>query len=239
MNAATADRPKCMTPLAGKPLLEWQLEALHEAGVDDIAVVCGYKAEVIAAAPLPFAFQQIINPFWASSNMVSSLLCAAKWAKAEACLVSYSDIVYSPGHVTSLLGSGWPVAITYDTLWRALWERRFQNPLADAESFRQEGGRLLEIGKKAQRIEDIQGQYMGLIKVEPEGWEAVSRICADLGEAVAGTDMTTLIGYLLEKNIPVAAVPVAGKWCEVDNQNDLALYERLSQCRDWSHNWRE
>ena len=130
-----------------------------------------------------------------------------------------------------------PIGITYDTQWKSLWEQRFSDPLADAETFREKDGRLLEIGKKTQRIEEIQGQYMGLITLHTAGWKAIEQVCADLGEATAKTDMTALIQLLLEKGILVAAVPVDGKWCEVDSQKDLALYERMLRNHGWSHDW--
>jgi len=45
---------------------------------------------------------------------------------------------------------------------------RFADPLADAEIFRiNAAGQLLEIGGKTTRIEDIEGQYVGLLKFTP------------------------------------------------------------------------
>ncbi len=38
----TGDRPKSMVPLAGKPILEYQIEWLRESGVTDLVVACGY-----------------------------------------------------------------------------------------------------------------------------------------------------------------------------------------------------
>jgi len=43
----TGDKPKCMVPLAGKPILEHQIEWLREGGVKDVVVACGYLAAVI------------------------------------------------------------------------------------------------------------------------------------------------------------------------------------------------
>jgi len=43
----TADRPKPMIRVAGKPILEYQMEWLREQGVTNVVVLCGYKAEVI------------------------------------------------------------------------------------------------------------------------------------------------------------------------------------------------
>lgn len=43
----TNDRPKPMVAVAGKPILEYQVEWLREQGVSDIVMCCGYRAEAI------------------------------------------------------------------------------------------------------------------------------------------------------------------------------------------------
>ncbi len=43
----TSDRPKSMVLLAGKPILEYQIEWLREGGVTDVVVACGYLHEAI------------------------------------------------------------------------------------------------------------------------------------------------------------------------------------------------
>ncbi len=43
----TSDRPKSMVDLAGKPILEHQVEWLREGGVTDLVVSCGYLHKVI------------------------------------------------------------------------------------------------------------------------------------------------------------------------------------------------
>ena len=78
----TADKPKCLVELAGKPLLRWQYDALRQAGTERILVVRGYLAQRLTPAAIglePDAFENVENPCWAKSNMLSSLLCAATW----------------------------------------------------------------------------------------------------------------------------------------------------------------
>jgi choline kinase len=106
MKSLTDEHPKCLVELRGKPLLEWQLESLRAAGISDIAVVTGYKREVLAERGL----SEFHNPRWAETNMVSSLACAESWLQGEPCIVSYSDIFYSPVAVQSLINSDarWP-----------------------------------------------------------------------------------------------------------------------------------
>ncbi|MBW3589752.1 MAG: nucleotidyltransferase family protein [Actinobacteria bacterium] len=43
----TDDRPKAMVEVAGSPIVEHQIRWLHDNGVDDIVISCGYRAEVM------------------------------------------------------------------------------------------------------------------------------------------------------------------------------------------------
>ena len=43
----TEDRPKPMIHLAGKPILQYQVEWLRQGGVTDIVMLCGYRWEAI------------------------------------------------------------------------------------------------------------------------------------------------------------------------------------------------
>jgi len=43
----TADRPKTMVPVAGRPILEHELVWLAAEGVTDVIVLCGYRGETI------------------------------------------------------------------------------------------------------------------------------------------------------------------------------------------------
>ena len=102
MKELTDDRPKCLVKLRGRALLDLQLEALREAGIEKIAVVTGYRREMLASRGLT----EFYNSRWAETNMVSSLACAEDWLKLEPCIVSYSDIFYDSYAVKSLMKSG-------------------------------------------------------------------------------------------------------------------------------------
>ena len=45
----TDDRPKSMVPIAGKPIVDRQLEWLRGGGVTNVVLLCGYKSEVLQA----------------------------------------------------------------------------------------------------------------------------------------------------------------------------------------------
>ncbi len=224
MKSMTDDRPKCMVELRGKPLLEWQLASLREAGISEIAIVTGYKRELLAnRAPVEFH-----NLRWAETNMVSSLACAQEWLQAEPCIVSYSDIFYDASAVESLMKSTANLAVTYDPQWLKLWERRFGDPLLDAETFRLRADcTVAEIGNKPQSVNEVQGQYMGLLRFTPVGWAEVVRIRSGLSSTECDRmHMTGTLQKVIEVGmIAIAAVKYEGPWGEVDSAEDLAQYE--------------
>ena len=48
MKLLTDETPKCLIKLRGKSLLDWQLSALRAAGITDIAIVTGYRRDLLA-----------------------------------------------------------------------------------------------------------------------------------------------------------------------------------------------
>lgn len=223
MKNLTEERPKCLVELRGKTLLDWQLTALRAAGISEIAIVTGYKRELLADRGL----MEFHNPRWAETNMVSSLACAEEWLRAGQCIVSYSDIFYGAAAVRSLMQCPAPLAVTYDPNWLELWTQRFGDPLLDAETFRLTPEHTLaEIGNKPKSVDEVQGQYMGLLRFTPEGWGEVMRIRSDLTQEQRDKmHMTGTLQKIVEaRRLPILAVPYTGEWGEVDSQTDLEYY---------------
>lgn len=225
MRYLTDDRPKGLVELHGTPLIARQRAALTAAGATEIGIVTGYRADLLA----PYADVTFHNPDWETTQMVTSLARAADWLTAGPVIVSYSDIFYDAPTVTALMAAETPVAMTYDPDWEALWSGRFDDPLDDAETFRltPDGQHLAEIGNRPQSLEEIEGQYMGLLRFTPAGWAAVEAVRAGLDDAARDRlHMTGLLQHLIAKGASIAAVPCRGPWGEIDSVEDLAFYER-------------
>jgi choline kinase len=224
MKASTEDRPKCLVELDGRSLFSMQQAALRAGGIHEIAVVGGYRADQLVRPDVTL----FRNARWAETNMVMSLAAAAPWLRQSPCLVSYADIFYPAATVRRLAALPGPqLAIAYDPEWRALWEARFADPLSDAETFRlAEGDRLVEIGARAASLDQIQGQYMGLLRFTPESWAAIEDLLDSLDPARRDKlDMTSLLALLLKGGADIRAVPTDAGWGEVDSESDLAYYE--------------
>jgi L-glutamine-phosphate cytidylyltransferase len=226
MGPLSEERPKCLIELAGRSLLERQITALRGGGAEEIGVVRGYRADMLHVPGLA----HFDNARWAATNMVMSLATAASWLRSGPVIVSYADIFYRSELVRALGRAPGALVVAYDRSWRSLWTRRFADPLADAETFRTgPGGELLEIGGKTNRIEDIEGQYMGLLKFAPSGWHAVEALLSTLDEPARDRlDMTGLLSRLLARQaIPIGTVGTDGHWGEMDNASDVGIYEKM------------
>jgi len=47
MRPLTLTRPKTMLPVGGKPILQYNVEALRDAGITEILLIVGYKEEMV------------------------------------------------------------------------------------------------------------------------------------------------------------------------------------------------
>lgn len=222
MQSLTDERPKCLVEFRGKPLLQWQIESLRAGGATEIGIVCGYKRELLD----DFGDCRFVNIDWASTNMVSSLACAASWLSAEPCIVSYSDIFYEPKAIQLLIGNLDTLAITYDPNWLSIWQGRFENPLTDAETFRLDiDNWVVEIGGKSKTLDEIKGQYMGLLRITPEAWQQIETLRAALDAPTRNQlDMTGLLSRVIHHGHPVRGLAYDGEWGEIDNASDLEAY---------------
>jgi len=125
----TDKKPKCLVELQGKSLLERQILAMKRAGLREIGIVVGYRADMIPGRGV----KKIKNRRWKTTYGVFSMLCARRWFGQGPLLVSYGDIFYSWHDLARLLRTEGDVAVAYDPRWLKLWRKRFADPAADAE----------------------------------------------------------------------------------------------------------
>lgn len=224
MGSMTDQRPKCLCQLHGKPLLQYQLEALSSAGIDDVAIVTGYRnADLIG-----FSGTKFYNPRWSQTNMVYSLLQADDWLLGSQCIISYSDIFYSEDAVRRLRLAGSGVNVLYDVNWLSTWKQRFCDPLDDAENFRIDpSGIITKIGGRPDSLESVQGQFMGLINIDTEAWKTIKGFLEDQEQSyIDKVDFTTLFMDLISNDcLEIKGVSYDGPWGEVDTTRDLKLYQ--------------
>jgi len=222
----TNDRPKALVPFQGRPLIEYALDSLRCLGIDEIIIVGGYRASMLEG----YGTRLRVNDRWAVTNMVETFF-SAESEFTDDLIVSYGDILYTPEVARALVESSAAISVTIDTEWRTLWEARMENPLLDAETLELNvDGTIRSLGKRPQHYGQIQGQYMGLLKYSKNALPAVRRFYHQLdrhgvyeGQPFEKMYMTTFLQLLIDRLMPVKAVPVRGGWLEIDQPSDLQL----------------
>ena len=169
--------PKCMVQYKGRAIIDYALSVYRLHGLSDVTLVTGYKASRLKRPGVKY----VHNKHYATSNMVKSLFCALDTVKdfQKDLVVSYSDIIYTPDILGKLLTTevhDSAVSVVIDKDWLRLWQSRMEDPLSVAETLKvDEDGYIVEIGKKPQRYDDIEGQYIGLMKFSASGVGTLTR----------------------------------------------------------------
>ena len=114
--------------------------------------------------------------------------------------------------------------------WKKIWKQRFTNPLSDLETFKVKNNQLTSIGEKPLNTKDIQGQYMGLIKITPNGWKKmVKHIDIYYNNKINHLDITNFLStFIKNKKNKVFVKKINSWWFEIDNQKDLMVAKKLS-----------
>lgn len=233
LNSLTADRPKCMVEFLGKPIIDHILEVAARCNIERIVVVGGYRSDKLSEKLSDRSVVFYNNPRFAETNMVTSLFCAEEEMDDDL-IISYADIVYSAAVLRSLLDSSSDVGVIVDRQWRDLWDIRMENPLDDAETMKLDGdGRILELGKKAINYADVQGQYIGLMKITKSSVNRVRDFYNSLdrntrydGQNFDNMYMTSFLQLIIDRLMPIHAVFIDGGWLEIDSEADLEAYRK-------------
>jgi L-glutamine-phosphate cytidylyltransferase len=228
----TNDRPKCLVELGGVSLLQRQLDTFRQAGITNLTVVGGYRADLIDREGL----QLQLNPDYEKTNMVATMFCAESlFLDEEDLVVCYGDIVFNSEVLEKLREATAPVAVCIDKNWLEYWRLRMPAPLQDVETLRLDSsGRILEIGKKPGSLDEIEGQFTGLFRFRGDQlrrlkytYQSMDKNAEYDGKDYPNMYMTSFLQNLADTGWEVMSVPILNGWLEVDTVEDLDLYHRL------------
>lgn len=220
----TRVNPKCLLKFKGKTLLSNIIENFLKNNIKDINVVVGYKASKIKSVYI----NKIYNLDWFKTNILKSLLCCNKILRKKTSIVSYSDIYYSSNEIKILKKMRGDICILSNNNWKKLWKKRFKNPLLDLESFKVRENKLIDIGQRVKNINEINGQYMGLMKINPNGWKKILKHIKNFyNDDVNTLDITNFLRtFIKKKNNYVYVKKINSEWYEIDNLIDYKIAKK-------------
>ena len=107
LDPLTRDCPKCMVHVAGRPMMEFQLDALLRAGIGNCTVVLGYKADLVrdyfGTKYKGVRITYVENSVYAETNNLYSFLLAKKEFDDDLLLLE-GDLVFDSRLVSELAG---------------------------------------------------------------------------------------------------------------------------------------
>ena len=220
----TLDRPKCMVEINNISLIDRQIKILRSEKLDQIVIIGGYKSEMLKRKNIKLK----INPRYYETNMAWTLFSAEEELDGDV-IISYGDIVYSREILAKLLESNSDIAVTIDKDWKQYWSARNENPLDDAETLKlREDGTIYEIGKKPNSFNEIEGQYMGLMKLSFKGVKQLKEVWKNniknrqlFSKPMENVYMTDVLQAMIDSKFLVNSIPIHGGWVEVDTVDDL------------------
>jgi len=165
MGALTHDKPKCMLPIGGRPLLEYTIDALRSIGCADIVVIVGYRAEAINIPGVTY----VLNDDYRDNNILHSLMKAREFL-AGPVVISYSDIWTEPCIFETMAATPGDIVVAVDQDWRPYYQGRTQHPVTEAEKVHYDHtGSVVRIGKHLSDVGDGCGEFIGLWRMSGNG----------------------------------------------------------------------
>jgi len=228
LNPLTNDRPKCMLELTGKTLLERQIEALKGAGIDRLAVIKGYKKEMINYPDITY----YANDDYQNNNILHSLFYADQEMDDEF-VAAYSDILYDKTVVKRLLDSKGDISIVVDIDWRGYYDGRSEHPIEEAENVVFDANNnVVKIGKILPDKDAVHGEFIGMMKCSKKGARIFKRYFGRLKEKYNGKPfqralvfekayLTDIFQDMADSGIKINCVIIEKGWIEIDTVQDF------------------
>ncbi len=232
LNPLTNDKPKCMLELKGKTLLQHQIDALRGAGIDRIALIKGYKKEMINCPDLVY----YVNDNYQNNNILHSLFYAEEEMNDEF-IAAYSDIFYTKDIVKRLLDSKEDISIVVDIDWRGYYEDRTDHPIEEAENVIFDAdNNLVKIGKIMPDKQAVHGEFIGMMKCSKKGALIFRKYFHRLKQIYSGKPfqrasvfekayLTDIFQDMADYGVRINCVIIEKGWAEIDTVQD---YERLT-----------
>lgn len=217
-----AGNPKCTVDIGGQKLIQYTIELFHKKGITDIAMVLGYRAEVIQETLKDYeGIRYFYNPFFDVTNSIASAWFAKDFlSQYDDTLIMNADVYLEETLLDRILECHKsPVMFADGT----------RKEEADYK-YKYENGLLVKYGKELTGS-DITGEYIGIGRFSkdfmPEFMEKLDGMIRTQQHSVWWENIL----YEMVGKRPVYVEEMDGLfWAEVDYVED---YERILRFRGY------
>ena len=141
-------------------------------------------------------------------------------------IIVYGDIIFKKKTIDEIIKNKNQVSISVDKRFKSYWLKRMKNPLNDLETLKIKNGYIVELGKKPKSYSEIQGQYMGIIKISQKYFKNIKKLILQINKNKSNYKkiyFTDFIQYLIDNKIKVSPSFNYGSWQEFDKPIDFRI----------------
>jgi choline kinase len=211
-------KPKCLLSIAGKPIIQYQIDALKRCNINDIIVVTGFKSELIKKE-LGDSVTYVHNKDYFSTNSAYGLWLTKDLVIDDGFIALNSDLIFHTEILKELINSAHPNAIMVDEIVR-LDSGMLKVVIKD--------GTIHKMAKDV-GLDLAHADAVGPVKISSEGaklvFNRIDELIKNEGKKDAWhysiySDVSKLINF---KGISLRDFP----WVEIDTEEDLILAEKI------------
>ncbi len=218
MGALTANTPKPLLALQGRPILEHILLNFRAAGVTDFVLVTGYLGEQIEAyfgngdrlgLRIHYRRQEHANGTAGALLMVRDLIAAEPFA------MSWGDVLIEPHAYAAILGKFAP-----GTTDAVLSVNHVDDPWRGGAVYVDETDRITRIIEKPPRgTSTTHWNNAGVFVLAPRAWSYIDRIEPSERNEL---ELPQALGTMVADRCHVVAHRLSGFWSDLGTPEDLA-----------------
>lgn len=218
MGEMTAEMPKPMLRIQGKPILEHVLDRLAEAGVERFFVVIGYRREVIVEhfhnwrLPIQFRVQEPVNGTGSAARL------ARDFTRKDPFLVTFGDILCDPAAYLAC------AAALGEKTEAVMGVRHVDDPYQGAAVY-ERGGLIYRVLEKPPKgASQTNWNSAGLYVLRPTAYKFLERLTPSPRNEF---ELTQVFDLMLGDGREVRIAPIDGLWRDIGRPEDLAALNGL------------
>ncbi len=220
----TADIPKAMVEIKGKPLLERIADTYRGVGISDITVVRGYCKDKINLKSLKYVDN---NDHENTGELTSLSLALASIDNERDLIISYGDVLFNKYIAQWLADTDASFVLPVDENWQ---ESANKDRQADLVRCNEANSRLsftkdiqLSTISDTLPINETHGEWMGFFKVSKDALPLLKETVTNLLSNNDGTQakMPTLINQLISDKQCIKVLYTSGHWLDIDTPADV------------------
>lgn len=222
----TYEKPKCLTKVYGKSILEKQIENMYQCGIFEVIIVTGYRSEAVFNLNLKERFRKmklhfIENEYYEMTNNMYSLYLTRFLINNESFILCNGDVFFEASILRQLLSSEREDLIAVD---KGIFNNESMKIKTDGSN------KIIDISKEIVES-DAAGCSIDIYKFSGLSssilFEEIEKMIEIEKKSKEWTEIA--LQRLFQTNrINMEPMDIAGaKWVEIDDHKDLAEADRV------------